>query len=148
MSELISLGSLTSLFLVSFTAATVFPLSSEAFFLVLLDRSETASVLLIIATLGNTLGACVNWWLGTLLRREVALPSKLRWLTADAGKLVRAESWFARVGKWSLLLAWAPIIGDALTVFAGVARVPLWQLALLAGTGKFCRYLVLAGLFG
>jgi membrane protein YqaA with SNARE-associated domain len=60
--------------------------------------------------------------------------------------LTRAAEWFTRYGKWSLLFAWAPIVGDALTVIAGLARVPLWQLALLAGAGKLARYLSLAGL--
>jgi membrane protein YqaA with SNARE-associated domain len=58
----------------------------------------------------------------------------------------RAGRGFQRFGKWSLLFAWMPIVGDALTLFAGLARVPLWQLIALAGTGKTLRYLFLAGL--
>ena len=135
---------LLSLFSVSFLAATVLPLSSEALFLALLAGESSLGSLLLAATLGNTLGACVNWWLGTALRTN--LPAS-RLFTHAASNLESAERWFNRAGKWSLLLAWLPIIGDALTVFAGVVRVPLWQLALLAGVGKFARYCALAGLF-
>jgi membrane protein YqaA with SNARE-associated domain len=78
----------------------------------------------------------VNWWLG----RACLHWRDRRWFPASAGQLARAERWFARWGKWSLLLAWLPLVGDPLTVAAGILRVrPLAFLALV-GLGKGVRY--------
>jgi membrane protein YqaA with SNARE-associated domain len=134
-----------SLFAIAFFAATLVPLSSEVLFGALLAQEYSLAALLFWATLGNTLGACVNWWLGTLLRNNYTRFENYRWVQIKGKDIERAGVWFNRYGKWSLLLAWAPVLGDALTVFAGVARVPFWQLAMLAGIGKFARYLFIAG---
>ncbi len=135
---------LLSLFAVSFLAATILPLSSEVYFGALIAEEYRIGSLLFWATLGNTLGACVNWWLGTLVRSNYSRFEEYRWIRIKGQEIERAGVWFNRYGKWSLLVAWAPVIGDALTVFAGVSRVPLWQLAGLAGIGKFARYLFIA----
>lgn len=135
---------LLSLFAVSFLAATILPLSSEVYFGALIAEGYRIGSLLFWATLGNTLGACVNWWLGTLVRSNYSRFEEYRWIRIKGEEIERAGVWFNRYGKWSLLVAWAPVIGDALTVFAGVARVPLWQLAGLAGIGKFARYFFIA----
>ena len=58
--------------------------------------------------------------------------------------LARAEKWYRHYGKWSLLLAWVPIIGDPLTVVAGVLRETFWVFLLLVSVAKIGRYLVLA----
>ena len=134
-----------SLFAIAFFAATLLPLSSEVLFGALLAQEYSLAALLFWATLGNTLGACVNWWLGTLLRNNYTRLENYRWVQIKGEDIERAGVWFNRYGKWSLLLAWAPVLGDALTVFAGIARVPFWQLAMLAGVGKFARYLFIAG---
>ena len=125
-----------SLFAIAFFAATLLPLSSEVLFGALLAQEYSLAALLFWATLGNTLGACVNWWLGTLLRNNYTRLENYRWVQIKGKDIERAGVWFNRYGKWSLLLAWAPVLGDALTVFAGVARVPFWQLAMLAGSRK------------
>jgi len=135
---------LLSLFAVSFLAATILPLSSEVYFGALIAEGYRIGSLLFWATLGNTLGACVNWWLGTLVRSNYSRFEEYRWIRIKGQEIERAGVWFNRYGKWSLLVAWAPVIGDALTVFAGVSRVPLWQLAGLAGIGKFARYFFIA----
>ena len=135
---------LLSLFAVSFLAATILPLSSEVYFGALIAEEYRIGSLLFWATLGNTLGACVNWWLGTLVRSNYSRFEEYRWIRIKGEEIERAGVWFNRYGKWRLLVAWAPVIGDALTVFAGVSRVPLWQLAGLAGIGKFARYLFIA----
>ena len=135
---------LLSLFAVSFLAATILPLSSEVYFGALIAEEYRIGSLLFWATLGHTLGACVNWWLGTLVRSNYSRFEEYRWIRIKGEEIERAGVWFNRYGKWSLLVAWAPVIGDALTVFAGVSRVPLWQLAGLAGIGKFARYLFIA----
>jgi len=144
--EAIGLHMLTllSLFAVSFLAATILPLSSEVLFGALIAEGYGLGSLLFWATLGNTLGAYVNWWLGTLLRSNYSRFEDYRWIRITGEEIERAGVWFNRYGKWSLLVAWAPVLGDGLTVFAGISRVPLWQLAALAGIGKFTRYFFIA----
>ncbi|KRP34796.1 MAG: hypothetical protein ABS26_00520, partial [OM182 bacterium BACL3 MAG-120531-bin86] len=107
-----------SLFAIAFFAATVLPLSSEVLFGALLAQEYSLAALLFWATLGNTLGACVNWWLGTLLHNNYTRLENYRWVQIKEKDIERAGVWFNRYGKWSLLLAWAPVLGDALTVFA------------------------------
>lgn len=129
------------LFALSFLAATVFPAQSELVLAGMLVSGAYDPVLLIIvATSGNTAGACVNWLLGRFIH---SLESK-RWFPVSKAKLARAERWYRKWGKWSLLLSWAPVIGDALTVIAGVARVRLPTFVLLMAIAKGGRYLVLA----
>lgn len=137
---------LLSLFTVAFFAATFLPLSSEIYFLALLSSGVEPFALVLWASLGNTLGAAVNWWLGKIARGKVQWLTTRSWLRINEEDIDRASRSFQRFGKWSLLFAWMPIVGDALTLVAGLARVPLWQLIVLAGTGKTLRYLSLAGL--
>ena len=130
-----------ALFAVSFLAATIFPAQSELVLAGMLASGTYDNVLLLlVATLGNTAGACVNWLLGRFIH---SLESK-RWLAIPAPKLARAEHWYRRWGKWSLLLSWAPVIGDALTVLAVISRVPLAAFIALVLVAKGGRYLVLA----
>jgi membrane protein YqaA with SNARE-associated domain len=125
---------LGGLFLAAFIAATLFPASSEAVLGGLVASGAYDPWLLIAtASVGNILGASVNWALG-------------RWaaethLVRDNRHLARASSWFRRYGPWSLLLSWLPVIGDPLTLAAGIARVR-WPLFLLpVAVGKVGRYL-------
>lgn len=125
------------LFSSAFLAATILPFYSEIFLYALLREGGEPLVLLIIATLGNTLGAVVNWWLGLYLLRF----QDRRWFYFSREQISQAQGWFQRYGKWSLLLAWAPIFGDALTLVAGIMRVPFTTFVLLTGTGKCLRYI-------
>ncbi len=140
MTELYAYG---GLFLTAFAAATIFPLQSEAVLIGLL-LSERYSVWLLIAaaSAGNILGAVVNWWLGRAMERYRGR----RWFPVSAAGLARAQRWYGRYGRWSLLLSWVPFIGDPLTVVAGVLREPLWSFLLLVSIAKIGRYVVLAGL--
>jgi membrane protein YqaA with SNARE-associated domain len=132
---------LAVLFLTAFAAATILPLQSELLLSALIVQAQHPVVLLIIvAGIGNTLGAAVNWWLGLQVERF----RDRSWFPASASQLERAQHWYQRWGKYSLLLAWMPIGGDALTVIAGVMREPLPVFLLLVGIGKFARYIVLA----
>lgn len=130
---------LALLFLSAFGAATVLPMSSEAVLAALAaSRSSDTWQLLAVATAGNTLGAVVNWGIGRCALHYQGRP----WFPVDAGRLERASCWFARWGVWSLLLSWTPILGDALTVAAGLLRVGLAPFIILVAAGKALRYAV------
>ncbi len=94
--------------------------------------------LLLAASVGNTLGACVNWTFG---RWTLAAKDK-KWFPFKDKKLDRATRWFQRWGIWSLLLAWTPLVGDVLTFIAGTFKVNIWHFILLVGFGKTLRYVV------
>ncbi len=129
------------LFSVAFIAATILPAQSEAALVGLIVADAQPVVLLIAAaSLGNTLGAVVNWGLGLGVTRF----SGRRWFPVSQKQLDRATGWYHRWGRWSLLFSWAPIFGDALTVAAGVLREPFWSFFVLVAIAKTGRYLVLA----
>ncbi|MEQ8802919.1 MAG: YqaA family protein [Haliea sp.] len=135
------MAALTALFLTAFGAATLLPLQSEAVLAGLLLQGEHPAILLLaVATAGNALGAIVNWWLG----RYVEHWRDRRWFPVSGSALDRAQERYHRYGRWSLLLSWAPIIGDPLTVVAGVMREPFWSFLALVVAAKAGRYLVLA----
>ena len=92
------------------------------------------------ATVGNTLGSCVNWAAGRFLAHWQHHPR----FPVKPAQFARYEAWYARWG-WSLLLSWAPIVGDPLTAIAGVFRTPLWLFVIVVGVAKLARYLVVAG---
>ncbi len=130
-------GGYLGLFLTAFVAATLLPLSSEAV-LVALSNADGFDVALLfaLATLGNTLGAVVNWALGRFCLRWAGR----RWFPFTADQLSRAGERFRRWGVWSLLFAWVPVIGDPLTFAAGVLRVRILPFVLLVAVGKGARY--------
>jgi membrane protein YqaA with SNARE-associated domain len=131
-----------TVFVSAFLAATIIPFSSEIAVTGALAAGAEPGPLIAVATLGNTLGAVVGWWLGRLVLRF----RDRRWFPASPSELERAQRWFQRFGVWSLLLAWLPIGGDALTVVAGVMRVRLDVFVALVGIGKGLRYAVVVGL--
>ena len=127
-------------FLISFLAATVLPAQSEFLLVALLLAGEQDPwALTAVATAGNTLGSCVNWALGRWLRGF----SGRRWFPVPEVGLAKAEALFKRWGLPSLLLAWAPLIGDPLTVVAGSLRVPFPIFLALVTLSKGGRYMVL-----
>ncbi len=125
----------------AFVAATVFPLQSEAVLVgLMLTGDHAVWLLVLVASLANTAGSVVNWWLGGVIHRY----RNRRWFPASPEALARAEGWYRRWGHWSLMLSWAPIIGDPLTVIAGVLREPLWRFLILVALAKTGRYVTLA----
>jgi membrane protein YqaA with SNARE-associated domain len=135
------MAALGGLFSAAFLAATVLPAQSELVLAGLLAAGRIEPWLLVaVASLGNTLGSVVNWGLGRGVERLRRVPG----LRLPERTYARAERWYARFGVWSLLLAWAPVVGDALTVVAGALRVPLWLFVALVAAGKTARYVVLA----
>jgi membrane protein YqaA with SNARE-associated domain len=93
-----------------------------------------------VATLGNTLGAMTTWALGIWGGPCIIQ----RGLKINATSRLRAERWYERWGSWSLLLAWAPVVGDPLCLVGGIMRVSLWRFTLLVAAGKMARYAALA----
>ncbi|WP_089686771.1 YqaA family protein [Billgrantia gudaonensis] len=127
-----------SLFVVSLVSATLLPGGSEVWLARLWCRGEHVLMLWAVATFGNTLGSLINVTLGRYARRF----QDRRWFPASREGLVRAERWYRRFGEWSLLASWAPIVGDPLTVLAGVLRLPWWRALLLIALAKGSRYAV------
>ena len=95
-----------------------------------------------MASVANTLGSAANWVLGRLLAQF----EDRRWFPVKRETIKRAERWYHRYGRWSLLLSWAPIIGDPLTLVAGVLREPLPVFIALIVVAKTARYLAVTGL--
>lgn len=118
----------------------ILPMQSEAVLVGLLLADYSPWLLITVASVGNVLGSVINWLLGRGIERFRDRP----WFPASGAKLERAQHWYRRYGKWSLLLSWAPIIGDPLTVVAGVLREPFPMFLLLVTIAKIGRYLVLA----
>ncbi|WP_054005337.1 YqaA family protein [Cypionkella psychrotolerans] len=127
------------LFGAAFLAATLLPAQSEALVVGLLLFDYAPWLVLTVASVGNVLGSVVNWFLGRGIERF----RERRWFPASPEALARAERWYRRFGKWSLLLAWMPVIGDPLTLVAGVMREPFPVFLLLVTVAKVGRYLVL-----
>lgn len=120
----------------AFLAATILPFYSEVLLYALLRDGGDPLTLVVVATLGNTLGAVVNWVLGLYLLHF----QDRRWFYFSRQQIASAQRWFQRYGFWSLLFAWMPVGGDALTLIAGIMRVRLWIFLLLVGIGKALRY--------
>ena len=126
----------------SFLAATLLPGSSEILLVALIVQHPDAALLFVlVATVGNTAGSVVNYVLGLGLGRPVAERFP-KFVSKES--LARAEDWFSRYGMWTLLFAWVPVIGDPLTVVAGVLRTRLVQFVLLVAAGKSARYIAIA----
>lgn len=131
------------LFLSAFGAASLLPLQSEAVLVgLLLGGSQPVFALLLVASLGNVLGSVLNAALGRGLERF----HDRRWFPVSQARLERAKATYRRYGRWSLLLSWVPLIGDPLTLVAGVMREPWWSFILLVSLAKVGRYLVLAAI--
>jgi membrane protein YqaA with SNARE-associated domain len=129
------------LFLSAFVAATILPAQSETVLtgLILLDRVPVG-VLVAVASVGNVAGSVLNWGLGRAIERY----RDRRWFPVKPAMLARATGWYHRYGRWSLLLSWVPIIGDPLTLVAGVLREEFWRFLLLVSIAKTGRYVFLA----
>ena len=130
-----------SMFLVAFLAATVFPAQSELLLSALLVAEHfDPALLLFVATAGNVLGSCSNWIVGRFLSDY----RDRRWFPVSDSAFETAERWFARFGPAVLLLSWVPVVGDPLTVVAGVLRMRLLPFLLIVTVAKAGRYGVLA----
>ena len=132
------------LFASSFIAATIFPAGSEVVLATLnIAGNHDKFLLLTIATIGNVLGALVNWFIGYYL---IKFKDK-KWFPLKKKQLTKYSNIYQKWGIWSLLFAWMPIIGDPLTVIAGIFRANIWLFLLLVTIGKAGRYLFIISIF-
>ena len=134
-----------SLFSFSFLAATVLPFSSELTLAGLISTTNYDNLLLlVVASFGNVLGSVFNWSLGFYSRNL----STKKWFPFKKTQIERSSKWFSKFGKWSLLFAWLPIVGDPLTFVAGLLRVRFLDFIILVAIGKVSRYLIVFYLIG
>ncbi|MEP1587267.1 MAG: YqaA family protein [Tateyamaria sp.] len=129
------------LFLSAFVAATILPMQSEAVLVgLLIAEIHPALFLVLVATTGNVLGSVINWYLG----RHLLKYKTNRWFPCSQTQLERAQSWYGRYGRWTLLGSWLPVVGDPLTVVAGLMREPISSFVVLVTIAKAARYIGLA----
>lgn len=132
--------SLPLLFLISFLASTLLPIGSEWLLVAMTFQGFPPAELVITATLGNFLGACTSYLIGTwgsdFFIRKI--------LRISDSQLARSRNIYEKYGAWSLLLSWLPVVGDPLCVLGGIFRVSFLRFTLLVFVGKFCRYAILA----
>jgi Predicted membrane protein len=128
------------LLIISFLAATILPLSSELVLsTMLLTDSFDKYLLLVVASFGNIFGSSVNWYLG----KKILIFKDKKWFPVNEKQITKSEMYFKKYGIWSLLLACVPIIGDPLTVIAGILRVNFFTFLLLVSISKTSRYIFL-----
>lgn len=134
---------LGSLFLSAFLSATLLPGTSEIALTGMIAAGHVPVVAaILVATIGNTLGSCLNWGIG----RFFAGFQSHRRFPMPAGKFDYYSDWYRRWGVWSLLMSWVPVIGDPLTVIAGAARTPIVIFTLIVFIAKGVRYMIVAGI--
>ena len=133
-----SLEAYSSLFISSFLSSTVLPGHSEITLITFILLKKYSHFLLIFfASLGNILGSVVNWYLGFYITKFV----NKSWFPFKKKQLDKASSWYLKYGKWSLFFTWVPIIGDPLTIVAGIFRVPLIIFITIVSISKILRYI-------
>ncbi len=135
------------LFGTAFLAATLLPAQSEGLlFWLIYTKKYNPWLLWTVATAGNVLGSLVNWWLGRYLVRY----QNKRWFPFSPQDFSKARIFFQKYGVWSLLLSWAPVIGDPITCVSGILGIRLnlfLPLVLLAKGGRYLIICSAAGLF-
>ena len=102
----------------------------------LLTNLFEKNILLIVASSGNILGSIFNWYLG----KKITVFQDRKWFPVSPEKLNKSQKYFQKYGLWSLLLAWVPVIGDPLTLLAGVLKVRFSIFFILVSISKISRY--------
>ncbi len=126
---------LSTVFAVSFISATLLPMGSEpAVFGLIKLNPDLFWAAMAVATVGNTLGGMVSWWMGWGSRKVTQ-----RW--GNSAHHLRALAWLEKLGPKACLLSWLPVVGDPLCAVAGWLQLPLWPCTVYMAIGKFGRYL-------
>lgn len=134
-----ALTGIWTLFLSAFISSTIAPGGSEAVLAYMVsERKDQIEFLVIVATIGNTLGAMTTWGLGVLAAKKFPVAGLLSEKKQKALNIVKAR------GLWVLLFSWLPLIGDALCFAGGWLKCPLLPAILLILAGKFGRYALIA----
>lgn len=127
------------LFVLSFLAATILPLSSEGMLVLMLASGYDPFACIALASFGNILGGATNYWIGRL-----GNPKWLLRIGLSESKLNSFEQRIAKYGEWLALLSWTPFLGDPLTAALGFFRVHWWRVLLWMSTSKILRYIILS----
>ncbi|GHC61889.1 YqaA family protein [Limoniibacter endophyticus] len=129
------------LFLSALIAASLLPMQSEAVLVGLIYGGQlNVFLLVLVATVGNVMGSLINWFMG----RRIEAYKNRSWFPATPQNLERAQSWYRRYGRWALLASWMPVIGDPITLVAGVLRESLPVFLVLVTLAKAGRYTIIA----
>ena len=133
-----SLEAYISLFISSFLSSTILPGHSEITLTTFILLEKYSQFLLIFfASLGNILGSIFNWYLGFYITKFI----NKSWFPFKKKQLHNVSLWYLKYGKWSLFLSWVPIVGDPLTIVAGMFRVPLIIFITIVSISKILRYI-------
>ena len=130
-----------SLFISSFLSSTILPGHSELILTTFIFFKKYPIIdLIFFASIGNILGSILNWCIGYFLTNL----KDRKWIPINKTQLTRASSWFLKYGKWTLCLSWVPLIGDPLTIIAGIFRVPIYTFILIVSLAKTMRYVFIS----
>ena len=125
-----------TLFAWSFAAATILPLGSEPAVVYLVTRGADIRLVVLVATLGNYLGACTTYAMARAVRHR---------FRADPGpRAARATRLVSAYGAPALALSWVPIVGDAIVLAAGAAGISFTSFSIWTIAGKLARYVAVA----
>ncbi|UVC12057.1 DedA family protein [Rhizobium sp. TH2] len=131
------------LFLAALAAGSILPVPSEAALVaIILTSDHPVWIAVAVATVGNVIGSMINWTLG----RGIERLRGTRWFPASEASIERAGRWYHKYGRWSLLLSFVPIIGDPLTIVAGVMKESPWFFFIVVTIAKLGRYVTVAAL--
>ncbi len=128
---------LSTVFVVSFISATLLPMGSEPVVFGLIELNpDLFWPAISVATVGNTLGGAVSWWMGLASHRVV---DRYR----HSAHHLRALDWLQKLGPKACLLAWLPLVGDPLCAVAGWLKLPFWPCLGYMAIGKLARYILM-----
>lgn len=127
---------LPTLFVISLLSSTILPMGSEPALLGLVKLNpDLLWLAILVATMGNTLGGVISYWMGVGAKKTFAAEKETRWL-----------GWLRAFGSKTLLLSWLPVVGDPLCALAGWLKMPFWSCVAYMAIGKFLRYVILTEL--
>ena len=129
------------LFLSAFLAATLVPAQSElGLGYLVINTNYPMALLVMVASLGNTTGAIINWFIGQGIGKSVMHLEKIKTSPRYSTIII----WYEKYGLWTLFLSWVPVIGDPITVISGIFNVPLKTFLPVVALAKTSRYILIA----